>query len=299
MAEKRTLNTDIPGKIAELQAMMKEFLLKYKLYRILLRGKGLEFEAYRQFTPDDDASAIDWKASRRSNSLLVKQYKDEKNLKIMFVIDVSDNMVFGSQQRLKCEYAAEIVASFSHLINTTGDKTGSVFFSDEIKLFRTPSGGERNFHRFVDELINAETYGGIQNLNTAFDFTLNILGRNIDSVIIVSDFINFDNSHVKNLSLIGEKYETLVIAVRDPLDMTFPSYSGEVVLQDAKTKQQLLINPAIAKNVYERIATEKRKTLKETCSKNNIDIIELTTKDSFVPALAEFLKARIKKKEGR
>lgn len=63
MENKRVLNADIPGSVAELQAMMKQFLLKHKLYRILLRGKGLEFEAYRSYAQDDDASTIDWKAS--------------------------------------------------------------------------------------------------------------------------------------------------------------------------------------------------------------------------------------------
>jgi uncharacterized protein (DUF58 family) len=299
MPEKQKLNTDIPGRISELAAMMKEFLLKYKLYRILLRGKGLEFETYRTFAPDDDASSIDWKASRRSNSLLVKQYRDEKNLKIMFILDVSDNMVFGSQEKLKCEYAAEVVASFAHLINTTGDKTGSILFSDEIKSYRGPKGGERNFHRFVDDLVNPNMYGGKQNLDTGFDFLLNFLGRNIDSVVIISDFISFSDKHKKNLTLIGSKYETLVIAVRDPLDITMPDFAGEIVLKDPDTDQQLLIDPRIAKIAYEHIAAEKRKILKEVCQVNSIDIIELSTKDPFVPALAEFLKARIKRKERR
>ena len=58
MEFKRTLNADIPRKVAELQAIMKEFILKHRLYRILLRGKGLEFEAYRTYSQDDDADTI-------------------------------------------------------------------------------------------------------------------------------------------------------------------------------------------------------------------------------------------------
>jgi len=220
-------------------------------------------------------------------------------LKIIFVLDVSENMIFGSQEKLKCEYAAEVVASFAHLINSTGDKTGSIFFSDKVKSTRRPSGGERNFHRFVDELTDAEIYGGVQNLDVVFNYILNFLGRDIDSIVIVSDFLSFNEQHKKNLAFIGRKFETLVIALRDPLDIALPEFSGEVVLEDPSSGQQLLINPEIAKNAYQIITAEKRKILTETCEANNIDILEISTGDPFVPVLAEFLKARIRRKERR
>ena len=135
MEFERRLNADIPGSVAELQAAMKEFVLKHRLYRILLRGKGLEFEAYRNYAPDDDSETIDWKASARANTTLVKQYRDERNLKIVFIVDSGENMVFGSTKKLKCEYAAEIVGAFSHLIISTGDRAGIVFFADKIKEY--------------------------------------------------------------------------------------------------------------------------------------------------------------------
>ena len=145
MAIKKTLNTDVQGRISELAAMMKEFLLKYKLYKILIRGKGLEFEAYRTFTPDDDANAIDWKASKRANSLLVKQFRDERNLKIMFVVDAGANMVFGSTKKIKCEYAAEVFTSFAYLILSSGDRVGCLLFKDKVGEYLKPSSGRKDY----------------------------------------------------------------------------------------------------------------------------------------------------------
>ncbi|MBS3099204.1 DUF58 domain-containing protein [Candidatus Pacearchaeota archaeon] len=299
MQIQRSLNTDIPSRISELQAMMKEFILKHKLYRILLRGKGLEFETFRTYAPDDDASTIDWKASKRANNLLVKQYRDERNLKIIFIVDVGENMIFGSSEKLKCEYSAEVVASFSHLIITTGDRVGSIIFSDKIKHYLGPAGGTRKFYQFVDILTDPETYGGASRLSNGLEFALSYLNKNIDSVVIVSDFTEFDESLVKPLTIISERFETLVLAINDPLDKSLPLFSGEIAIQDPRTGEQMLIDPRVAKATYERIAAEKEALLKSTCSKHNIDYLPLMTNVPFVPTLAEFLKARIKKEETR
>src|SRR3989344_6225949 len=139
---KATLNVNIADAITEFQSVMKEFRLRKDIYRIIFRGKGLEFEAFRDFTPDDDASDIDWKTSSRARKLLVKQYKEERDLKIMFLIDVGSNMIFGSGQKLKCEYITELVAAFSKLIMDSSDKVGFFLFSDELKHYIKPKSGE-------------------------------------------------------------------------------------------------------------------------------------------------------------
>ncbi|MBI2452384.1 DUF58 domain-containing protein [Candidatus Pacearchaeota archaeon] len=293
--KKRSLSVDIGGSITEFQAVMKEFLLRNKLYKILIRGKGLEFESFRNYAPDDDATAIDWKASKRANTLLVKQYREERNLKIVFIVDMSENMVFGSTQKLKCEYAAEVVASFAHLIITSGDKAGLIVFSDYVRDYLKPGGGLKHFHRLVSLLTNPFNYGKYSNLHKAFDFAINYLHKDIISVVIVSDFINFNEALVKPLSLIANKFETVALMIRDPLDVTLPQVSGEVVVEDSRTGQQLLINPKIAKEAYEQIARQRERIIREECLKHNVDLLEMMTDHKFVPTLSAFLKGRVKK----
>lgn len=296
MEFKKRINADVASSVAQLQAVMKQFLLRQKLYRILLRGKGLEFEAYRTYAQDDDARAIDWKASKRSNSLLVKQYRDEKNLKIVFIVDVGNNMVFGSQEKLKCEYAAEVVGALAHLIIHTGDRAGVAFFSDEIKGYIKPSGGDKHFHRLIDKLTDATTYGKTSNLRVGFDFAIDYLSRNIDSVVIVSDFINFDRTMIKPLSTVAAKFETVVLMIRDPLDDKMPPVSSEFVVEDPKTGQQLLINPKVAGRAYEKFSAMQKELVKEVSANHNIDFLELNTRDSIIPGLPEFLQGRANKK---
>lgn len=293
MLEERKLNVNIAEAIGDLQSMLKEFRLKREVWKLFFRGKGLEFEQYRNFTPDDDASMIDWKVSNRAQKLLVKQYKEERDLKIFFVIDVGDNMVFGSTPKLKCEYVTELVAAFSMVMLKQNDQIGYILFSDDIKDFVPPKVGEKHFQMFVDHLSDGVRYGGLTNLDLALDFTMDNLSDNIDSIVFVSDFLNVSTETEKKLSLLANRFETIVIRVRDPLDITLPEVDGELVVEDSATHQQLVMNPKIARKVYEHYAFQKSEFARRLIKKTDVDFIDLTTDKPFAPKLAIFLKERI------
>ncbi len=295
MAEKR-LNTDIPEAITEFKAVMKEFRLKRDIYRILFRGKGLEFESYRDFNPDDDASDIDWKSSSRAQKLLVKQYREERDLKIMFLIDVGSSMVFGSGKKLKCEFIAELTAAFAKLIMEEGDRVGFFLFSNDIKHFITPRNGEKHFQFLMDLMTNGDTYGGVTDLDKGLDFAMRYLNKSINSVILISDFLRVTPESEKRLTLLSNLFETILVRVRDPLDITLPNVEGEIVVESSLSGDQVIINPKVARASYEKHAREQAKFVEEIFKKTEADYLDLVTSRPFSVPLAVFLKERLEKK---
>lgn len=294
--QKFRLNVDVPTAISEFLAVIKEFRLKKDFYKIIFRGKGLEFESYRDFAPDDDASSIDWKASSRTQKLLVKQYLEERDLKVFFLIDIGNNMVFGSTNKLKCEYNTELVAALSKLIMEAGDRVGFFLFSDTVKHFIQPKRGDRHFQFFIDILTHPETYGGITNIDSALDFAMQYLNKSVSSVIIISDFLRVSMQTEKKLTFLSNMFETLVIRVRDPLDFTLPDVDQEIVLENPLTHEQVIVNPKVAKASYETYAREQAKFVEEMFKKSGADYLDLVTAKSFAIPLAMFLKERIEKK---
>jgi uncharacterized protein (DUF58 family) len=292
----RKLNVDIAGSISEFEDVMKEFRLRKDIYKILFRGKGLEFESYRDFNPDDDASDIDWKASSRTQKLLVKQYKEERDLKIIFVVDIGSNMVFGSTEKLKAEYITELVAAFAKIILDNNDRIGFILFSDKIKHFIGPRMGERHFQFFIDLLSRADTYGGVSNIDLALDFAAMYLDKSINSVIIVSDFLKVSRETEKKLSSISQRFETIIARVRDPLDFTMPDIEGEITLENPMTHEQVIVNPKVAKRAYEAYAREQSKLVEEIFKKSGADYVDLITNVKFTVPLAMFLKERVERR---
>jgi uncharacterized protein (DUF58 family) len=289
----KSLNLDIAGAVSELETLLKKVLPKNIMFKLLL-GKGLEFDGYRDFNQSDDAVLIDWKASVRQQKPLVRKYIEERDLKFLFLIDVSDNMIFGSTAKLKCEYSAELAAAVSHLIVTTGDRFGFVLYNNQIIKIRPPETGTRAFEIFVHELSTPSNYGGISNLSRVIEPLIKTMPSDIAIIFIISDFVRLDESYKMNLELLSGLYETIAIVVRDPLDMKFPEINKEVVIEDPETREKLLINPKIAKELYERNASEQFDKIKDIFRDLNIDFLELCTDMSFSTEFAAFLEERTK-----
>jgi len=162
------------------------FLLKYQL---LFRGTGIEFVGLREYIPgQDDAMRIDWKSSLRTQRLYVKQYEEERDLDIFVLLDTSGSMLFGTQEKLKSEYAAIVAGAITYAAIETGDNVGFAMFNDKIQAFLTPSQDAAQYYHILSLMVNPNYYGGRCNLAESLLFLLNNLGEKT-VLFIVSDFI--------------------------------------------------------------------------------------------------------------
>ena len=290
----RKLNADVSGAISDFEAAAKEFELKEKLYRIIFRGKGLEFDKFRDYAPDEDASNIDWKATLRANKLIAKQYIEERELNILFVVDISENMLLGSAKKLKCEYAVEVFSALAHLMASSNDRVGLITYNDEIREFIPPKGGTNNFFILVDILLNADIYRGDSRFDKMLNFLLDYVDESIDAIIFLSDFIKVGKDSADNLFLVANKFECMAFMVKDLLDKTFPDVDREIAVEDPRSGEQILINPKRIKHIYERNALEQANLVKSLLIKSNIDFLEIMTDKPFAFSLAGFLGERVK-----
>jgi len=290
--KKGKLVVNFPRKIAEFEGALRRFPVKKILYNVMFQGRGIEFDSYRNFSQSDDASLIDWKATLRSNTLLAKKYIEERNLNIYFLVDVSNSMLFGSGNKLKAEYAAEFVIALSHLIVNSGDKIGLVMFSDDVVKILHPSNSKNQFALFTKFLSDSSLYGGGFDLNKAVDHVLRSVKSSYTVFILVSDFIKTRKDCERTLHLMGTRYETLAVMVRDQMDEHLPNTGYQFAVQDPYSGRQMVLDPAIAAERYRKNVIRQKGLMKEIFQKSRIDLLELMTDKSFAIPTASFLKAR-------
>jgi uncharacterized protein (DUF58 family) len=296
--EKRELNVNFADRISDFESLMNKMNLKWIIYKILFRGKGLEFDGYRVYSPDDDAKAIDWMASSRGQEILVKKYIEERDLKIVFLIDVGDGMVFGSSEKLKCEYAAEIAASLSHLVAISGDAIGFSLFNNEKSDVVSPKGGIRQFNIFSAELTNCDNYGGRpKELGEFLDFLVGHLNSSVNAVFLISDFIHLGKNFERSFEYFSNKFEIIPIIVRDKLDEFLPKINSEFVIENPATGQQMVINSALARKNYEKKVKQDKETLLRGFEDVGVEYLDLKTDESFAGPLVEFLNQRAKRRK--
>ncbi len=283
---------NFPKVIAEFENAMHKFPVKKILYKMIFRGRGLEFDSYRSFSFDDDASLIDWRASLRANNLLAKKYIEERELNIYFLVDVSNSMLFGSMNKLKAEFVAEFVVSFGHLVLSSGDKIGLVMFSDDVVKILRPSRGKNQFALFMKFLSDSSFYGGGFDLNKGIEHVLRMSNSPYTVFILVSDFIKIKKNSARELRLMGSKFETLAVMIRDPLDENLPKTKYQFSVQDPYSGRQMILDPDIAAKRYRKNVVRQKEMMKEIFKHSRIDLLELVTDKGPVIPFSTFLKQR-------
>lgn len=289
----KRMEVDYVKAVSQFERAIKKFEVKRIIYRSLFKAKGLEFDSYRNFDADDDASRIDWKASLRSNDLLVRSYVEESDLDVYFVVDVSSKMLFGSGKKLKAEYAAEVLIAVSHLVLDSDDNPGIIMFSDRAVKIVRPSRSKNQLRIMAKFLSNPELYGGDFNFKSAIDYVLRIVKSKFSVIIFISDFLHLKKDFERELRLLSAKFETIVFMIRDPIDDSMPSTSQQLILEDTSSGKQMVVNPSMIAEEYMVNALRQKMAVKKLLKESDVDILEFHTDHEFVMPLVSFLKSRV------
>ncbi len=260
-------------------------------YKSTFKGKGLEFSNYRKYTDKDDASLIDWRASLRSNEILVKEFVEERNIEVFFLLDASSSMLFGSQQLLKMEYAAELMAALYYIVLKSGDSAGFALFNDKIITKMRPGQGQEKFYILQKILMDFKLYGGGYDLAYALKFLRHFLKPHT-LVIIISDFIGLGKDYENALKIASKEFDIIAMMVRDKHDKTLPTDTGQVVIEDPYSEQQLIIDPLLVKQDYEKYVHAQEEALKKVFIRYRADFLSLQTDENFIKPIITFFNKR-------
>ena len=70
-------------------------------YQSVFKGRGMEFDEVRQYFPGDDIRSIDWNVTARTGEPYIKKFVEERELTVMFLLDLSRSGYFGTVNKLK------------------------------------------------------------------------------------------------------------------------------------------------------------------------------------------------------
>ena len=155
-------------------------------YKSVFRGRGMEFSEVREYQPGDDIRSIDWNVTARVGKPFIKRFDEERELTILFLVDVSTSGIFGSQ-RSKIETAIETAATLMFSALKNNDKVGLITFADKVLHFYRPRKGKSNVLHLLRELIAVEPTGDHTDLLSALEY-VNRTQKRRAVVFLLSDF---------------------------------------------------------------------------------------------------------------
>ena len=131
------------------------------------RGRGMDFDEVREYEPGDDVRAIDWSATARAGHTFVKKYREERQLTVVFVVDMSASGSLGSGDSTKREQAVEMAGVLALAAVQSDHRIGLVLFTDTVEAFVPPARGRPHAFRLVRDLVAFEPKGRGTNLASA------------------------------------------------------------------------------------------------------------------------------------
>ena len=259
-------------------------------YHSVFKGQGIEFDEVREYAEGDDVRAIDWNVTARMGHPFVKRFAEERELTVIFVVDVSGSQSFGSGHRTKSEVAAEITCLLSLSAIKNQDKVGLLLFSDRIVKCIPPRKGRTAAMRLVREVLAAEETRHGTDIAGALRF-LNGVQKRKAVVFLVSDFQ--DEGYDKELRITAKKHDVICCPVSDPRECELPA-AGLVEVQDPETGEICLLDTQSARvrSALSSYAAGHQAHLEESFKKFRIDTLFLSTDRPFVDDLRQLFRAR-------
>ena len=261
-------------------------------HRSPFHGFNVEFAAYREYAPGDDLRRLDWRVFARSDRHFIKQYEEESNARVTFVVDASASMNYrGPRAPLsKFDYAATLVVSLAMLLARQQDPVGLVLFDEEAGAALPPSATASQVTLMANLLgacvpARKTELGGL--LRSVTDRS-----RRRGLLVIVSDlFTAMDPVYdgLNRLRFLG--HEVLVAQVLDRDETELP-FDGPTVFRDIEGEEELFAEPGAFRRAYRAAMGEFLDGVGKECGARGYDHARFFTDEPLGSTLSAFLHGR-------
>ncbi len=264
-------------------------------YRTLFRGFGLDLADLREYHPGDDVRHIDWNVTARLQTPHVREFQEDREVSVWFVLDLSGSIDFGSGHVRKRDLLSDFTAVMALLLTRYGNRVGAVFDSGAADLATTvipARAGRRSLlHLLARVRTTPAAFPGDTRLRNLLE-RARVVARRRSVVFVISDFISKPGWQA-SLAMLARRHEVVAVRLVDPLELDLPDL-GLVVLQDAETGEQMFVDthdPAFRKR-FAAAAEAREAELRQGFARAGVDCLTLSTYARLDLALLNFIRQR-------
>jgi len=262
-------------------------------YHSVFKGLGMEFAEVREYQPGDDIRNIDWNVTARFGHPYLKIFREERELVVMLLVDLSGSQRFGTGDRFKTEAAAEIAAVLSLAAIKNNDKVGMLVYTDKIEKFVPPKKGRNHVLRLIREILYFKPEGRGTDTALALEQLLHVIKKK-SVVFMISDFI--DKDYEKPLGIAARKHDLVALKLSDPLEMGFPK-AGLMRFMDLETGSERIVDTSTTKfrRTFAMRSAEQRQKFDRMMSRLGIDTVYIPAGGDYSRPLVRFFEMRARR----
>lgn len=263
-------------------------------YASVFKGQGIEWAEVREYTPGDEIRTIDWNVTARTGTPHVKRFVEERELTVMFLVDLSGSTAFGSAGTLKHRVATELCAVLALSAIKNRDNVGLLLFTDRVELYLPPKQGSTHVLRLIREVLSFQPVGRGTDVRVALEYLARVMRRRA-VVFLLSDF--FCGDIRRPLAVANQRYDLISVRLVDPREETLP-HVGWLRLEDLETGQEVLLDSAKAavRQGYEQWAAAQRARVLELVRAAGVDLVDVRTDRPYLDPLLRFFRMRSRRR---
>ncbi|WP_262149452.1 DUF58 domain-containing protein [Chryseobacterium foetidum] len=224
----------------ELMALQNEVLLG-GIKKIRKLGHTMEFEQIKEYVPGDDIRTVNWKATSKTNRLMVNQFQDEKSQRIFMIIDKGRTMKMPFKGLSLLDYSINASMALSHIILKKSDRAGMMTFSKKAENKVAADNKSGQLKKISEALYNVKTDFFESDFNRLYqDVKFSLNQRSL--VLLFTNFETLDglNRQMKYLRGIAKNHLLVV-----------------VFFKNSELHQLIGKKPENTQEVYDQIIAEK------------------------------------------
>jgi len=262
-------------------------------FRSVFKGLGMEFDEARHYEPGDDIRSIDWNASARFGSPFVKMYREERELTILILLDVSPSMHRGNIARQGLspyEQALISTALIAFSAERTGQQVGSLFFDRDVEKVFTPRKGRKSIMAIVMAALQYQNSISSRKAKYGSDITSALKGaqrilKKRSLVVIISDFYSI--KWEQEMGNLCKKHDVIALRICNPPELPF---TGLITIEDPETGMRIEAPAGLAsfRENWAQWNMERSTLFESQCRKSGAAFMELSTTADAPSALLKF-----------
>ncbi len=260
-------------------------------YHSTFKGRGMEFEEVREYNPGDDVRAIDWNVTARTGAPYIKRFREERELTVMLMVDLSGSTDFGTADETKGELAAEICAILAFSAIKNNDRVGLLIFTDRVEKFIPPKKGKNHVLRVVREVLFHKPIHRGTSVPVAVEHVMKVLKRK-SVVFLLSDFLPSTGLR-RPLSALNNRHDLIALRISDPREFDLPAM-GLVKFQDPETGHVIYVDTFDAgfRRRFSQITHKSDKEVKHLFKQLRIDSVDIQTGRPYIESMIQLFRRR-------
>ncbi len=245
-------------------------LHQYGIKKIRRIGHTMEFEQIKEYVLGDDLRTINWKATAKSNQLMVNQFQDEKSQPVYSVIDKGRLMKMPFDGLSLLDYAINAALVISNVAIKKHDKAGIFTFSKKVENMVVAEKRTSQMNMILEGLYNIKTDFFESDFGRLYgDVRRNITQRSL--LLLYTNFETLDSLHRQLPYLKGmAKNHLLVVIFFKNTELnslienkaeTIQQVYDKVIAEKFAFEKRLIVNELKKYGIYSILTTPENLTL--------------------------------------